>query len=134
MAEPSTVAVAAIPSVLGIGAASLIPGVDLNAVIGAWAGALFFVIWASDLAGWARLGYLFVSWVGGYYVAAELMGRAVTQYSGLPALLAAALIVTVLISVAEWVKGGKMPGWISTVIGFARHVLGRPDSGGSNNG
>ncbi len=131
MAEPSTVAVAAVPSVLGIGAASLIPGVDLNAVIGAWAGALFFVTWARDLNGWARLAYLIVSWVGGYFVAAELMGRQVTQFSGLPALLSAALIVTVLISVAEWVKGGKMPSWISTAIGFARHALSKP-GGGSN--
>lgn len=132
MAEPSTVAVAAVPSVLGIGAATLIPGVDLNAVIGAWAGALFFVTWARDLSRWARLAYLFVSWVGGYYIAAELMGRAVTQYSGLPALLGAALIVTALISVAEWWKGGAMPSWIRTALAWARRALSPPGSGGNN--
>ncbi|MCY1358868.1 hypothetical protein D9M69_454150 [compost metagenome] len=76
---------------------------------------------------WSRLSYLVVSWVGGYYVAAELMGRAIAQFSGLPALVSAALIVTLLISVAEWGRGGKMPGWISAVLSWAR-----PGSGGSN--
>lgn len=132
MAEPSSVAAVAVPGVLGIGAAALIPGIDLNAVIGAWAGSLFFVTWARDLSIWSRLAYLVVSWVGGYFVAAELMGRSLTQFSGLPALLAAALIVTVLISVAEWVKGGKMPSWISAALGWARHALSRPGSGGGN--
>lgn len=131
MAEPSAVA-AAVPSVLGIGAASLIPGVDLNAVIGAWAGALFFVTWARDLHRWARLAYLFVSWIGGYLFAIELAGQELTRYSGLPALGGAALIVTVLISVAEWVKGGRMPGWISTVVAWARRALSPPGSGGNN--
>ncbi|MDG9928270.1 MULTISPECIES: putative holin [unclassified Pseudomonas] len=132
MAEPSAVAVAAVPSALGIGVASLFPGVDLNAVIGAWAGALFFVTWARDLSGWGRLAYLFVSWVGGYYIAAELMGRAVTQYSGLPALLGAAFIVTALIGVVEWGRGGLMPTWLRAVIAWARRALTPPGSGGSN--
>lgn len=132
MADASTAAVAVVPSVIGIGGASLIPGVDLNAVIGAWAGALFFVTWARDLSGWERLAYLFVSWIGGYLVAVEVVGQSLTIYSGLPALLSAALIVTALISVVEWLKGGRMPGWISAAIAWARRAIGPSGSGGNN--
>ncbi|WP_428480997.1 putative holin, partial [Pseudomonas chlororaphis] len=49
--------------------ASLIPGVDVNAVVGAFAGAMFFVVFAKELTAWARLGYFIASWVAGYYVA-----------------------------------------------------------------
>lgn len=132
MAEPSSIATAAGSSLLGITAASMIPGVDISAVIGACGGALFFVTWARDLSIWARLGYLVVSWIGGYFVATEMVGRGVTTFSGLPALIAAALIVTLLISVAEWVKGGQMPSWIRAVLAWTRHALGRPGSGGTN--
>ncbi|WP_037008893.1 putative holin [Pseudomonas sp. NBRC 111135] len=117
MGEPSSGAAVG-TAVAGIGVASLFPGVDLNAVIGAFAGALFFVLYARDLTTKARVGYLLVSWVGGYYVAAEAVGRAWTEYSGLPALVAGACIVTALIGVLEWMVGGKAPTWLRTVLGF----------------
>lgn len=129
MAEPSITVVAG-PAVVGITTAALLPGVDLNAVIGAWAGALFFVTWAKNLSAWARLGYLIVSWIGGYFAAVELVGQAVTKYTGLPALLAAAVIVTALISVVEWFSGGGMPGWIKAFLGWVRRAM--PGAGGSN--
>lgn len=124
MAEPSSGAAVG-TAVVGIGAASLFPGVDLNAVIGAFAGALFFVLYARDLTARARIGYLLVSWIGGYYVAAEAVGRAWTAYSGLPALVAGACIVTTLIGVLEWMIGGKAPTWLRMVL--ERIVGGRKD-------
>lgn len=114
MAEASAVAAVAVPGVLGLGGAAMLPGVDLNAVIGAMAGALFFVVWVQDLSKLGRFGYFVVSWIGGYLAASEAVARGLTLFSGLPALLFAALIVTVLISVIEWVKTGQMPGWIKT--------------------
>ncbi|WP_240919549.1 putative holin [Metapseudomonas otitidis] len=130
MAEPSSTALAvAAPTALGITAASLVPGVDLNAVIGGVAGALFFVAWARDLTVWARLAYLFVSWIGGYQVAVEVVGRGYSTYSGLPALISGALIVAALISVADWVRGGQPPAWLRAVMSWVR-----PGSGGNGNG
>ncbi|MWK55781.1 hypothetical protein GO594_07330 [Pseudomonas otitidis] len=130
MAEPSSTALAvAAPTALGITAASLVPGVDLNAVIGGVAGALFFVAWARDLTVWARLAYLFVSWIGGYQVAVEVVGRGYSSYSGLPALISGALIVAALISVADWVRGGQPPAWLRAVMSWVR-----PGSGGNGNG
>lgn len=130
MAEPSSTALAvAAPTALGITAASLVPGVDLNAVIGAVGGALFFVAWARDLSVFARLAYLVVSWIGGYLVAAEVVGRGLSAYSGLPALVSGALIVTALISVADWVRGGQPPAWLRAVMSWVR-----PGSGGNGNG
>ena len=130
MAEPSTVAVVAVPAVVGTTAAAMLPGVDLNAVIGAMAGALFFVAWARDLHPMARIAYLITSWIGGYFAAVEAVVQSFTRYSGLPALLSAALIVTALISVLEWIKTGQMPGWIKASISWTRGVLMRV--GGSN--
>lgn len=130
MAEPSSTALAvAAPTVLGITAASLVPGVDLNAVIGAVGGALFFVAWARDLSVFARLAYLVVSWIGGYQVAVEVVGRGYSTYSGLPALISGALIVAALISVADWVRGGQPPAWLRAVMSWVR-----PGSGGNGNG
>ena len=64
MAEPSA-GVMATTAVVGISTASLIPGVDVNAVVGGFAGAMFFVVFAKDLTAWARLGYFIASWVLG---------------------------------------------------------------------
>lgn len=105
MAEPSGAVAAA--GAVGLTATAIIPGVDVNAVIGGFAGALLFVLWAHDLTIARRVGYLLASWVGGYYAATEAVGRGATQFSGLPALVTAALIVTILIGVLEWMIGGR---------------------------
>lgn len=120
MAEPSTVAVVTGSGVVGIGGAALLPGVDLNAVIGAFGGAVLFVMWAKNLPVLSRIAYLIASWIGGYYAASEATGRGWTQYSGLPALLAGAVIVTALISILEWMDTGQAPTWIKTVWGWWR--------------
>ncbi|MGA4815955.1 putative holin [Pseudomonas aeruginosa] len=44
-------------------------------MIGAFAGAIFFVVYAKDISAWARLGYFAASWIVGYYVAGEAIGR-----------------------------------------------------------
>lgn len=108
MSDSGTLAVAAV----GIGATSLVPGVDMNAVIGAFAGAMFFVVYARDLSAWARLGYFVVSWVAGYYVAADLIGRGMATTSGLVSFAGALFCVVIGTSLLEWVQGGKTPGWL----------------------
>lgn len=115
MAEPSSGAVLASAGIIGVTAASLSPGVDVNAVVGAFAGAMFFVVFAKDLTPLARLGYFIASWVAGYYVANEVIGREWARTSGLVAFFGALLCVTVGISLLVWFGGGKMPGWLQWV-------------------
>ncbi|QEY70494.1 putative holin [Pseudomonas denitrificans (nom. rej.)] len=102
----------AIAGLVGIGGASLFPGVDLNAVIGAFAGAMFFVVYAKDLSHLGRIGYFIASWIMGYYVASEVVGRDWAKTAGLVAFVGALLCVVVGTSLLEWVQGGKTPGWL----------------------
>ncbi len=110
MAEPS--GAVAVAGLVGIGASALIPGIDANAVIGAFAGAIFFVVYAKDISAWARLGYFAASWIVGYYVAGEFIGREWARTSGLAAFGGALFCVAVGTSLLEWVQGGKTPGWL----------------------
>lgn len=119
MAEPSSGAVMAAQAaggVVGVAAVSLFPGVDVNAVVGSFAGAMFFVVFAKDLGPLARLGYFIASWVAGYYVASEVMGRELAKASGLVAFFGGLLCVAVGIGLLEWIGGGKMPGWLQWLL------------------
>ncbi|ERV50570.1 hypothetical protein Q062_06473, partial [Pseudomonas aeruginosa BL08] len=49
MAEPTSSGAVAAAGAVGLTATAIIPGVDVNAVIGGFAGALLFVLWAHDL-------------------------------------------------------------------------------------
>lgn len=96
----------------GIALAALIPGVDINAVIGAFAGALFLVVFSKDLSVMARLGYLVSSWIFGYFAATELTARVSMQSTGLAAFVGGLLCVAISISLLEWVQAGKAPAWL----------------------
>ncbi|CAI8725298.1 putative holin [Pseudomonas sp. IT-P4] len=112
MAEPSSSAVVAGAGIIGVTAVSFWPGVDVNAVVGAFAGGMFFVVFAKDLTALARFGYFIASWVLGYYVASEVVGREWARTSGLVAFFGALFCVAVCISLLEWFEGGKVPGWL----------------------
>jgi hypothetical protein len=129
MADASTAAVAA-AAVVGMTTASLIPGVDANAVIGAFAGALFFMVFAKDLSAWARVGYFVASWIVGYYVSSEAIGQNWAKTPGLVAFFGALFTVVVCVSLLEWIQGGKMPGWLRYLVGVVRAAFGA--SGGRN--
>ncbi len=64
MSEPSSAASAA-SAMAGVGLAMYLPGIDGNALLGGFGGAIFFVVFARDYNALTRLGYLLVSWVGG---------------------------------------------------------------------
>lgn len=127
MAEPSSGAVAAGAGIIGVTAVSSWPGIDPNAVVGAFAGAMFFVVFAKELNHFARFGYFIASWVAGYYVANEVVGREWAKTSGLVAFVGAVLCVTVCIGLLAWFGGGKMPGWL-------QWLADRFGFGGSRNG
>tara|TARA_R110000751_G_scaffold78736_1_gene158858 strand:- start:494 stop:883 length:390 start_codon:yes stop_codon:yes gene_type:complete len=114
-------------AVLGMTAASFVPGVDSHAVIGAFAGALFFMVFAKDLTALARLGYFFASWIAGYYFSVETVGQSWFVSSGLPAFFGSLLVVVICISLLEWVEGGKVPGWLAWIVNVIR-----PSNGNGN--
>lgn len=119
MSDPSTGAVAT-AAAIGVTTVSLIPGIDGNAVIAAFAGALFFIVFAEDLSPLARLGYFIASWITGYYVSVEAIGQSWAVSSGLPAFGGSLFTVVVCVSLLEWVQDGKTPGWLATIVGWIR--------------
>ncbi|MEO1830031.1 hypothetical protein CNQ84_00625 [Pseudomonas abyssi] len=105
---------------VGVSAASLVPGIDLEALIGAFAGALFFMVMSKDLSWRARAGNFLLSWVGGYFFAAESVAREWSTTSALPAMLGGLFIVAVCVSILEFVQTGKAPAWLSIIPGFGK--------------
>lgn len=128
MAEPGVGALGVVVSTAtGVAATAVLPGLDINAIVGAFAGALMFVVFARDLSATRRGGYFLVSWVGGYYFSAELAAFWTARTSGAASFVAAALVVTISITILEWLSGGKMPGWL-------RWFLDRRGGGSNGNG
>lgn len=132
MADPMTSTAA--PYAAGAGSVaflSMMPGIDANAVVGSFAGALFIVVYSKDLHPLARLGYLITSWVFGYYAAVELIGQRITHSTGLAAFIGGLLCMAVSISLIEWVQGGRVPGWLQFISRLVRAVTpGGPKDGG----
>lgn len=112
MSEPSTTSSAAIAAVA---LASLAPGVPVNVVLGAFAGAMLFVVTSNDF-GLGKKIVLFLS----SFVAGFLSAGAVTQLvelifglhdvdTGVGALLSAAAAVRVMLSAFKWLENPQMP-------------------------
>lgn len=122
MAEPSTTAAIAVSAATGVGLAT-IPGVDVGAIVGGFAGALFFVVLANDRSFKASLGYLVSSWIAGYFAAVQSTASGSPIIPPLVALGSAAFFVLVMTGVFEWLKGGKAPFWFR----FIPWLRGRKD-------
>ncbi len=84
-----------------VGLASLLPGIDGDALIGAFAGATLFVVSAKDLPLWKRFVYLAISVVGGYLGGSEVMRKLALESSGLAAFLSAACVITITLALIE---------------------------------
>ncbi len=105
MTEPtSTTSMVAIAT--GVGMASLLPGIETDAFIGAFAGATLFVVSAKDLPIWKRLLYLAISVVGGYLGGTDVMRRFDVASSGLAAFICAAVIITFTLGLIERSRSG----------------------------
>lgn len=104
MAEPSTTAVAA--GTAGLTLASLLIGLDVSALIGAFAGASLFVVSARELSIIERLIYLLISILMGYLVGPTLARHFWPSWdtTALPAFLTAVAVVTFSLRVIEGVK------------------------------
>lgn len=101
MAEPipSAVIVGA-----GLGFASLFPGVDGNALIGAFAGAALLVVSSKDLSLGKRFAYLVISMIAGYLAAPEVVNWTPVRSTGVAAFFAAASAIVLTLQLIERLK------------------------------
>jgi hypothetical protein len=102
MAEPGTTTLAAVSA--GIGFASLFPGIDGNALIGAFTGAALVVVTSKDLSAAKRFAYLLISLIAGYLAAPEVVRITPVKSTGVAAFFAAALAITVTLQLIERVR------------------------------
>ena len=102
MAEPSTLTATATATGLAT-LISMLPGIDANAVIGAFCGASLFVISAKDLSLFERLAYLVISLLIGYLGGPAVLGDWIA-HSAVSAFVGAATAVTAALRAIEGVK------------------------------
>jgi len=111
MAEPtSTTTLASLAA--GVSAATLLPGIDGNAIIGAFAGAALVALNAKDVAWPSRVIYLVISWIVGYLAAPEVAARAGLHQTGVAAFLASAFAIAVTVNLLERVKTIDLNSWL----------------------
>ncbi|MFJ3372942.1 putative holin [Pseudomonas sp. NPDC086251] len=117
MAELNSAAAIGASAVTGLGLAAF-PGIDVGAVVGGFAGALFFVVFAGDKSFKASMGYLMSSWIAGYFFAVEITSRGLAINSGLSALAGSMVFVIAATGFLEWMRGGQPPFWFRFIPGF----------------
>lgn len=103
MPEPTTSTAAAVVVGTGIGAASLLPGVDGNALMGALLGAALVAYARKELKPWQRLGGLCFSALVGYLMATEMVNQTPIKDTGAGAFIGAIVIVPLALKLMEWV-------------------------------
>lgn len=112
MAEPTTTSTTiAGLAAAGVSMASLLPGIDGNAIVGAFAGAALMALHARDLRIGPRFLYLLISWIIGYIAAPEIQKHVPLQEIGVAAFLAAALGVAVTVQLIERIKTIDVTSW-----------------------
>lgn len=102
MAEPTSTSTLAIAA--GIGFASLFPGIDGDALIGAFAGAALIVVSSKDLTLGKRFAYLVISLVVGYLGAPEIIHLTPLRSTGVAAFFAAAVAITLALQLIDRIK------------------------------
>lgn len=103
MEPTSSVASAAIMSGAVV-ATSLMPGVNADALIGAFAGAVVFALHAKDTRIIKRLIYMVVSFVIGYMAAPEVTHWTGLQHPTVAAFAASATVVTLALATIDRIK------------------------------
>ncbi|MGJ7457297.1 putative holin [Halomonas sp. RA08-2] len=113
MAEPST-AVAAGTISLTAALIALLPGVEPDAAIGAFCGALlFFISGKQEFPLWMRIAYLPISFVIGYLGGPSLLGDYI-EATAVSAFIGASITVTAGIRVIEGVRTLDLKAWFGS--------------------
>ncbi|WP_186059470.1 putative holin [Burkholderia gladioli] len=106
MAEPNSTAAAGLS--LAVGLAGLAPGIDGNALIGAFTGAALVVVTSKDIGVVKRIAYMFISLVMGYMAAPEVVNHTPIHSTGVAGFLSAALVITVTLQLIERLKSADL--------------------------
>lgn len=118
MAEPTSMVIPlAIASVSG--GVAIAAGIDNNAVIAAFAGALMFSFFSAGTSLRVRSGLMIGSWVFGYYLGLEIVKRKIFDFDSppLPSFIAAFFCVAVFKALlAIFDEDGKA--WIRKRLGL----------------
>lgn len=102
--EPTSSAVSAGLAFGTVALTSMLPGVNGDALIGAFAGAVVFAMHTKDVALVKRLVYMVVSFVVGYLAAPEVMHWTGLRSDSVSAFAASALIVTAALAGIDKIK------------------------------
>lgn len=116
MTEPTSLS-GAIALTAGVGLAALWPGIDGDALVGAFAGATLFVVSAKSLPTWQRVVYLLISVVAGYQSGLEIVRWIPIRSTGVTAFVASAVVITITLAAIEksrsfdwsWLRRGGPP-------------------------
>ena len=91
---------------------SIIPSIDGDALVGAFAGAALVVVTLQDVSRSKRFVYMFVSLVAGYLAAPEVVSATPLNSTGVAAFLAAALAITVTLQLMERIRAFDLKSFI----------------------
>ncbi|SEA27743.1 putative holin [Marinobacterium iners] len=107
MAEPSTTTAIAVATT-GVGLAAIFPGIDGNALIGAFAGATLFVMSAKELRHWVRGVYLMISLVMGYIAAPEITSLTFIEQTGVASFLGSVFCISATLPMIRQLEDGNL--------------------------
>lgn len=111
MAEPSTTTLV-VTAAAGIGLSSIFPGIDGNALIGAFAGATLVAISSKNLTVLLRLAYMIISLAVGYLAAPEVINNTPLKQSGVAAFFASAAVIALTLHGIDLIKTIELPDWM----------------------
>ncbi|MBN3794391.1 MULTISPECIES: putative holin [Burkholderia] len=106
MAEPNTTTAAALSAAIGV--AGLAPGIDGNALIGAFTGAALVVVTSKEIGVFTRIAYMLISLVMGYIAAPEIVNVTPIHSTGVAGFFAAALVITVTLQLIDRLKSADL--------------------------
>ena len=118
MAEPAST-IYPVALISGVSAASIVIGLDANAVVAAFAGALMFAFVTNGTTVSVRIGLLIGAWAFGYYFGIEIAKRKIWEFDSppLPSFVAAFFCVVVFKTLlAVFDDNGKA--WIRKKLGL----------------
>ncbi len=106
MAEPNTTTAAVLSAAIGV--AGLAPGIDGNALIGAFTGAALVVVTSKEIGVFTRIAYMLISLVMGYIAAPEIVNVTPIHSTGVAGFFAAALVITVTLQLIDRLKSADL--------------------------
>ncbi|WP_417329576.1 putative holin [Halomonas cupida] len=110
MTDPGTTAITK-GATLAATIFGMLPGVDPNAVVGAFCGATLFVVSAKDLGLIERLAYMVISFLIGYLGGPAMLGD-IFDHTAVSAFVASAITVTAGLRAIEGVKTLDIKAWL----------------------